>query len=335
MTRLRPGSLEAHRLEIVLLLGARQHGDLALDLRRDDDGGRAFLGGLLLDRVGEGVALVGASLVDVADVEHRLRGQEAERCEQLVLLAADPGRARRAALAQLGEAALGERRAAPWPPCRRPWPSSPSRRRAARGFRDRPASVRSRSSRYRRAGSMRPSTWVTSPSSKQRTTWAIASHSRILARNWLPSPSPLEAPRTRPAMSTKVSRVGMISFEPAISRQRVQPRIGHRDVADVGLDGAERIVGRLRRGGLRQRVEERRLADIRQADDAAFEAHGGERSRELRDGAALCAGARQKARASVSPLPHVGRRLGRGLPPKRGRREAHRCAVAGRTPVQA
>jgi hypothetical protein len=37
---------------------------------------------------------------------------------------------------------------------------------------------------------------------------AIASTSRMLARNWLPRPSPFEAPRTRPAMSTKFSRVG-------------------------------------------------------------------------------------------------------------------------------
>ena len=65
-------------------------------------------------------------------------------------------------------------------------------------------------------GSILPSTWVMSSSMKQRSTWATASTSRILARNWLPSPSPLEAPRTRPAISTKVMRVGMISCEPAI-----------------------------------------------------------------------------------------------------------------------
>ena len=59
------------------------------------------------------------------------------------------------------------------------------------------------------SGSTRPSTWVTSASSKQRSTWAIASHSRMLARNWLPSPSPLLAPRTSPAMSTKVIRAGI------------------------------------------------------------------------------------------------------------------------------
>ena len=57
-------------------------------------------------------------------------------------------------------------------------------------------------------------------------------------------------------------------------RQPVQPRIRHRDLADIGLDGAERIIGGLRRRRLGQRVEERRLADIRQADDAAFKSHG-------------------------------------------------------------
>ncbi len=55
--------------------------------------------------------------------------------------------------------------------------------------------------------------------------------------------------------------------------QRLQPPIGHRDFADIRLDGAERIIRRLRRRGFGQRIEERRLADIRQADDAAFEAH--------------------------------------------------------------
>ena len=36
----------------------------------------------------------------------------------------------------------------------------------------------------------------------------MASTSRMLARNWLPSPSPLEAPRTRPAISTNSRLVG-------------------------------------------------------------------------------------------------------------------------------
>jgi hypothetical protein len=56
--------------------------------------------------------------------------------------------------------------------------------------------------------------------------------------------------------------------------QRVEARVGDRHLAHVGLDCAEGIVGRLRRLGLGQRVEEGRLADVGQADDAAFEAHG-------------------------------------------------------------
>ncbi len=57
-------------------------------------------------------------------------------------------------------------------------------------------------------------------------------------------------------------------------RQPVEPRVGDRDLADIRLDGAERIVGGLRRRALGQRVEEGGLADIRQPDDAAFETHG-------------------------------------------------------------
>ena len=55
--------------------------------------------------------------------------------------------------------------------------------------------------------------------------------------------------------------------------QHVKARIGHRHIADVRLDGAERIICRLRRRRLRQGVEKRRFADIRQTDDAAFETH--------------------------------------------------------------
>ena len=56
--------------------------------------------------------------------------------------------------------------------------------------------------------------------------------------------------------------------------QHFKARVGHGDVADIGLDGAERIIGRLRRRRLRQGVEQGGFADIRQADNAAFETHG-------------------------------------------------------------
>ena len=52
--------------------------------------------------------------------------------------------------------------------------------------------------------------------------------------------------------------------------QRREPRIRHLDDADIGLDGAERIVLR-RDAGLGQRVEQGGFADVGQADDAAFQ----------------------------------------------------------------
>ncbi len=59
-----------------------------------------------------------------------------------------------------------------------------------------------------------PATWITSGSTKQRSTWAIALTSRMLARNWLPSPSPFEAPATSPAMSTNSRVVGVVFSGP-------------------------------------------------------------------------------------------------------------------------
>ena len=121
MTRLRPGSCEADRLEIILLLGVRQHGDFAFDLGRDDDGDRAFLGRLRASPASEkALPLSARSLFDVADIEHRLRGQEAERLEERAAPPAHACGARRAALAQFGEAAVRRGRASPSPPCRAP-----------------------------------------------------------------------------------------------------------------------------------------------------------------------------------------------------------------------
>ncbi len=55
--------------------------------------------------------------------------------------------------------------------------------------------------------------------------------------------------------------------------ERGEALVGHGDVADVRLDGAERIVRRLCRRRLRQRVEEGGLADVRQPDDTHAKAH--------------------------------------------------------------
>ncbi len=57
------------------------------------------------------------------------------------------------------------------------------------------------------------------------------------------------------------------------SGELVEARVGDRNLADIRLDGAERVVGGLRRGALGQSVEQGGLADIGQPDDAAFESH--------------------------------------------------------------
>ncbi len=86
-------------------------------------------------------------------------------------------------------------------------------------------------------------------------------------------------------------------------RQLVEPGIRHRDLADIRLDGAERIVRRLRRRGLRQRVEQGRFADIGQSDDTAFESHG-----------VLCISARHARPCAGHPRLASLEEAGRGWP---------------------
>ena len=150
-----------------------------------------------------------------------------------------------------------------------------------------------------RIGSTLPATCITLSSSKQRTTCTMASVSRMLARNWLPRPSPLEAPATRPAMSTNSTMAGWIFCGLTMAESCGEARIGHLDDADVGLDGAERIVLR-RDAGLGQGVEEGGLADVGQADDAAFQSHGFFLRRLCR---ATVAGRRHSRRRQFSARP--------------------------------
>jgi hypothetical protein len=56
-----------------------------------------------------------------------------------------------------------------------------------------------------------------SPSSKQRSTWAMASHLADIGQELVAQPLALGRARTRPAISTKVMRVGMICLDPAIA----------------------------------------------------------------------------------------------------------------------
>ena len=123
------------------------------------------------------------------------------------------------------------------------------------------------------AGLTSPSTWVTSSSRKTRVTWQIAADSRMWERNLLPRPSPSEAPRTMPAMSTNSTVAGRICAEPNTSASFGSRSSGTPDDADVRLDGRERVVRR-EDVVLGQRVEEGRLARVGESDDADGECHG-------------------------------------------------------------
>ncbi len=76
-------------------------------------------------------------------------------------------------------------------------------------------------------------------------------------------------------MSTNSSCVGVIFADLAMRGDTPQALVGNRHPTDVRLDGAEREVGGRGRGARGQGVEQRRLADVRQSDDAAVEAHLG------------------------------------------------------------
>ena len=74
-------------------------------------------------------------------------------------------------------------------------------------------------------------------------------------------------------MSTNSIWVSISCAEPAISRILSSRGSGTATRPTLGSI-VQKDIGRLRRGGLGQRIEKRRFADVRQADDAAAEAHG-------------------------------------------------------------
>ena len=74
-------------------------------------------------------------------------------------------------------------------------------------------------------------------------------------------------------MSTISTIAGMTFWVLMCFSIRVEPRVGHRHDADVGIDRAERIVRGLGLAG-GERVEDRALAHVGQADDTDGECHG-------------------------------------------------------------
>ena len=195
-------------------------------------------------------------LVDVEDVDERLGGQQGQLAQR----------------ARSMPAAAPRRTAS----CRPRAPPAPRRRRRARPARSFliRASFSSRGIAFSTvcrsarissvlivsmssAGLTLPSTWTTSSSSKTRMTWQIASASRMLARNLLPSPSPSRgAADDAGDVDERHGRRAGSSREPKISASCAEPRVGHADDADVRLDRRERVVRR-EHVVLGQRVEQR------------------------------------------------------------------------------
>ena len=124
------------------------------------------------------------------------------------------------------------------------------------------------------AGSIRPSTWMTSSSSNTRTTSQIASDSRIAAKNWLPRP--FSRGRTAHDPGDVDEGDGRADDLLGVEHlgQHVEAFVGNCDDAHVGLDRREGVVRR-QHVILRQRVEQRRFSDVGQSDNADRQAHRG------------------------------------------------------------
>ena len=117
------------------------------------------------------------------------------------------------------------------------------------------------------SGSTRPSGCTTLGSSWARTTCTSASVSRMLARNWLPRPSPTVRAGDQPGDVVEGDRVGHDLGRLDRRGHLVEALVGHGHDGDVGLDRRERVVGRLG-GHAGQRAEQRRLAGVGHPDDA-------------------------------------------------------------------
>ena len=87
---------------------------------------------------------------------------------------------------------------------------------------------------------------------------------------------PLRRPSDEPGDVHEANDGGYFALRLEQRRERLEPRVGHRDDADVRLDGTERKIRRLGLGR-GQRVEERAFPDVREPNDAARKSHGASR----------------------------------------------------------
>ena len=294
---------QSDRFQVAGLLGLGHHRDLAFDLRRDDDRGLAFRRRQVDDLSREGVPFVGRGLLDVADIERRLRRQEPERPEQALFLAADAGRARRAAFAKFAEPAFGKRK------------QIPQFLVAALGLflhlRDAPLEALEIGQHQFGLDRRDVRQGIDAALDMGYVAVLEATHDvrdRVafadMAEKLVAQPLALGR-AAHQAGDVDEGEAGRNDFLRAGDcRQRRETGVRHRHVADIGLDRAEGIVGGLRGSRLRQRIEKRRLADIGQADDAAFETHEKKAVPSQGNSGAVCVVVRKKARRGAQLLPH-------------------------------
>ncbi len=273
MTRASPVSSSPQRLEELAALLRRHRRDLGLDRGRDDHRLGALGPGLLEHPRGEGVAAGGVLLVDVADVEHGLGGEQLRLVEHALLLGVlRPGEPRRLALAEqlqrLAEHAGRDLRLLV----------------ALRGLLGEGGDalleafeVGEHQLGLDRLGIGDRIDLVVDMLDVVVLEAAQHMDDRVdladVAEELVAQPLALGG-AAHEAGDVDEGELGLDLLRRARDLlQLVEPRIGDRDIAHVRLDRAEGIVGRLRRGGLRQSIEERRLAHVGEADDAAAEAH--------------------------------------------------------------
>ena len=168
----------------------------------------------------------------------------------------------------------------------------------------------------------------TSSSSKARSTNTTASTSRMCDRNRLPSPSPCDAPSTRPPMSTNCTDAGTTFFDCAHLGQQAEPVVGHLGHADVGVGGGERV-GRGERTAAGQRVVQRGLARVGESDESEAFHEGAQgirpaRNRSVQDLEHVLEEVGEPRRAACGGDRWAGR--GRSAPPAPGG-PGHRCGA--------
>ena len=117
-----------------------------------------------------------------------------------------------------------------------------------------------------------PATWITSGSSKQRTTWQMASVCADVAEELVAEAFTLAGAFDEAGDVDELHGGGDDGLGLDDGGDFGEAVVGHGDDADVGVDGAEGIVGRLRLGG-GEGVEDGGFSHVGEADDSAVQRH--------------------------------------------------------------